>query len=149
MGPCASPSTSCSKSSVTRSALPASSTGARGVKNRRQERDQTDHGKTCVARAKALSDHSARQLKDRITQEERPLEPADLHLGETQIRHHPLGRDCDALLLKIGNIAKAQEKAEDAPADPGVRQRIRRRRAGRGHVATRGLCEFNPSRSVT
>src|SRR6185437_4365038 len=56
-------------------------------------------------------------LEYRVADREALFEPADLQLSESEIRHHRRRSDGDALLLQIGNEPKAEQKAENPPAD--------------------------------
>ena len=86
------------------------------------------------------ADHAAGKLKGGVAQAQRPIEPADLHLREPQIRHHPIGCDREAFLLQVRDTAEAEQQAEDAPADPvrsaspGSRPRASRGAGTRSHV---------------
>src|SRR5207253_9526863 len=59
------------------------------------EPDEDEH----PARPETLADHPARELHRGVTDEERGLEPADMHLSETEIRNHPVAGHRDAYRL--------------------------------------------------
>ena len=93
------------------------------------EPDEDEH----PARPETLADHPARELHRGVTDEERGLEPADMHLSETEIRHHPVAGHRDASLLHVGDEAEAEKEEKYLPANAdalrGGRGRCRGRRA--------------------
>ena len=119
-------------------------------KRRQQGRKQSDacNDDEHAPRANALADDAARQLEHRVPKNKGPLKPAELHLRDAQIRHHPLGGNGQAFLLQISDAAKGKEKTEYPPAD-SLPQRHLQRRAAHDHVLVRARSMFNLSRSVT
>ena len=88
-----------------------------------REGDEPDHDKH-QPRPEALPDHASRKLHGGIADQQRFLQPADLHLGQTQIRHHAVAGDGEASLLHIGDEAKAEQEQEDLPAHTYALRRV-------------------------
>src|ERR671911_507747 len=65
------------------------------------------------ARAEALPEEAAGHLEDRVGDQERIHQPADLHLGEAELGHHALGRDADALALEVARTGESEDQDED------------------------------------
>jgi len=65
-----------------------------------------------------LAEHAAGKLESGIAENKSPLEPADLHLADTEFRHHALGSDRQTLLLEIGDERKCKQEGKNSPANP-------------------------------
>ena len=98
----------------------------------------------------ALAEHASRHLENRVPNDERLLDVANLELTEAEIRHHGRGRHGDGLLLNVSEKAEPEKKGKDAPANAqggsGVQRHFPAGSSGLGFGS--GLLLCSPASSI-